>query len=129
MRILEIIATAKLKLNWAGTVKADKMAEAINAEGGTAIAVGGDVTKNEDIKTLVEKAAELGRGKINIIINNAGYALDDPIEKIKDEQWGRLSLSCNESFQSRSNSPKTRSLPCITQHLSSSSEPRHRISW
>jgi NAD(P)-dependent dehydrogenase (short-subunit alcohol dehydrogenase family) len=67
VRILEIIATAKLKLNWAGTVKADKMAEAINAEGGTAIAVGGDVTKNEDIKTLVEKAAELGGGKINII--------------------------------------------------------------
>ncbi|KAF7541612.1 hypothetical protein G7054_g430 [Neopestalotiopsis clavispora] len=68
----------------------NKTAEAINAEGGTAIAVGGDVTKNEDIKNLVEKAAELGRGNINIIINNAGYAWDDPIEKIKDEQWDTI---------------------------------------
>ncbi|KAF3013008.1 hypothetical protein E8E14_007973 [Neopestalotiopsis sp. 37M] len=71
-------------------LKADKTAEAINAEGGTAIAVGGDVTKNEDNKNLVEKAAELGKGKINIIINNAGYAWDDPIEKIKDEQWDTI---------------------------------------
>ncbi len=61
------------------------------SEGGAAIAVAGDITNNEDISNLVQKASEIGGGKIHIIINNAGYAWDDPIEKIQDKQWGQTS--------------------------------------
>lgn len=68
--------------------KADKTAQAINSDGGTAIAVAGDITNNEAISNLVQKTVEFSGGKIHIIINNAGYAWDDPIEKIRDEQWG-----------------------------------------
>jgi 3-oxoacyl-[acyl-carrier protein] reductase len=44
--------------------------------------------KNDDISNLVTKAADFGGGKIHIIVNNAGYAWDDSIEKIQDKQWG-----------------------------------------
>jgi 3-oxoacyl-[acyl-carrier protein] reductase len=68
--------------------KADKTAQAIIQEGGAAIAVAGDITDNEAIRNLVEKTVEFGSGEIHILINNAGYAWDDPIEKIQDKQWG-----------------------------------------
>ncbi|EXJ84875.1 3-oxoacyl-[acyl-carrier protein] reductase [Capronia epimyces CBS 606.96] len=73
-------------------VKAEKTAQAINAEGGggAAIAVAGDVTNNEDINNLVEKAVEFSGGKLHIIVNNAGYAWDSPIEQIKDQQWDTI---------------------------------------
>lgn len=74
------------------TVKAEKTARAINTDGGVAIAVAGDITNNQDIEVLVQKATEFGDGKLHIIVNNAGYAWDDPIERIKDEQWGKLTL-------------------------------------
>lgn len=73
-------------------VKAEKTAQAIIAEGGKAIAVPGDITKNDDIERLVLKAAEFGDGKIHIIVNNAGYAWDSPIEQIQDKQWGEFDL-------------------------------------
>ncbi|KAJ4243997.1 hypothetical protein NW762_014610 [Fusarium torreyae] len=67
--------------------KAEKRVRQIKTEGGAAMAFIGDITNNEAISQLVNKAAEFGEGKIHIIVNNAGYAWDDPIEKIKDEQW------------------------------------------
>jgi 3-oxoacyl-[acyl-carrier protein] reductase len=70
------------------TAKAEKTAQAINSDGGVAIAVAGDITKNEEISRLVQKTIEFSGGKIHIIVNNAGYAWDDPIEKIHDQQWG-----------------------------------------
>ncbi|OAL53566.1 3-oxoacyl [Pyrenochaeta sp. DS3sAY3a] len=78
---------AKIVIADIDSVKAEKTAQAIIAEGGQAIAVPGDITKNEDIERLVRAAAEFGDGKIHIIINNAGYAWDSPIEQIQDKQW------------------------------------------
>ncbi|KAI8937412.1 hypothetical protein NX059_005137 [Plenodomus lindquistii] len=72
------------------SAKAERTAEAINSDGGKAIAVAGDITNNEAVDKLVLKAAAFGDGKIHIIINNAGYAWDDPIDKIQDKQWGEL---------------------------------------
>lgn len=68
--------------------KAKKTAQAINLDGGSAIPVAGDITSNEFISELVRKTVEFGGGKIHIIVNNAGYAWDSPIEKIQDNQWG-----------------------------------------
>lgn len=77
--------------------KANRTANSIVHKGGVATAVPGDITKNEAISDLVQKAVEFGGGKIHIIINNAGYAWDDPIEKIKDKQWGKH-VSRQKSF-------------------------------
>ncbi|KAM5370008.1 hypothetical protein ACJZ2D_008691 [Fusarium nematophilum] len=68
--------------------KAEKTAQAINADGGVAIAVAGDITQSQVITNLVQQTAKFSGGKIHIVINNAGYAWDDPIEKIQDKQWG-----------------------------------------
>jgi 3-oxoacyl-[acyl-carrier protein] reductase len=49
--------------------------------------VTGDVLDDAYIKTLIEKAAEFGNGKIHIIVNNAGYTWDGVIHKMTDKQW------------------------------------------
>jgi NAD(P)-dependent dehydrogenase (short-subunit alcohol dehydrogenase family) len=56
--------------------KAKQVAENINKSGGKAIAVPGDMLDAEYLKTLVKKTAEFGNGKIHIIVNNAGSALN-----------------------------------------------------
>jgi 3-oxoacyl-[acyl-carrier protein] reductase len=56
--------------------KAKQVAENINRSGGKAIAVPGDMLDAEYLKTLVKKTAEFGNGKIHIIVNNAGSAVN-----------------------------------------------------
>jgi len=58
----------------------------IQASGGEAIVISGDVTDpgfpDELMKTTVERY-----GKLNILVNNAGYTWDGMLHKIQDEQW------------------------------------------
>jgi hypothetical protein len=42
------------------------------------------------LKTLVEKAAEFGNGKIHIIVNNAGYTWDGVIHKVYLPHYGTV---------------------------------------
>lgn len=62
--------------------KASTVANAINSNGGKALAVVGDMLDDKYLKTLVEKAAEFGDGKIHIIVNNAGFTWDGVIHKV-----------------------------------------------
>jgi 3-oxoacyl-[acyl-carrier protein] reductase len=62
--------------------KADDVAAKIRANGGEALAVAGDLLKDEHIRELVKKAAEFGNGKIHIIVNNAGFTWDAVIHKV-----------------------------------------------
>ncbi len=64
------------------------VAEAINADGGRALAVATDVTDTDAIAAMVEQAtAELGTP--DILINNAGIAVfDDPLS-LSDDEWKR----------------------------------------
>lgn len=59
--------------------KARSVAESINAAGGRAIAVAGDMLDDAYLKKLVQAAADFGHGKIHIIVNNAGYTWDGVI--------------------------------------------------
>ena len=64
--------------------KADAVVKSINdASPGRAIAVAGDVQDQEYLKRIVQKAVEFG-GKINIIVNNAGFTWDGVIHKVRD---------------------------------------------
>lgn len=58
------------------------MAKSINDNGGSAIAVAGDMLDDKYITDLVKKTAEFGNGKIHIIVNNAGYTWDGVIHKV-----------------------------------------------
>src|SRR3954468_4260986 len=57
-------------------------------EGETAV-FSGDLTKGDAPDQLVQAAID-AFGKIDIIVNNAGYTLDAPIHKMTDEWWDRM---------------------------------------
>ncbi|EEU36544.1 uncharacterized protein NECHADRAFT_42518 [Fusarium vanettenii 77-13-4] len=79
--------------------KCNAVAESIKSNGGQAIAVSGDVLKADYIDTLIKRAAEFGDGKINIIVNNAGYTWDGVIHKMTDKQWETIiALHCTAPF-------------------------------
>ncbi|KAL1843386.1 hypothetical protein VTJ49DRAFT_1973 [Mycothermus thermophilus] len=69
--------------------KAEEVAARIRASGGEALAVAGDLLRDEAITDLVKKAAEFGGGKIHILVNNAGFTWDAVIHKTQmtDKQW------------------------------------------
>ncbi|KAL2267419.1 hypothetical protein VTJ83DRAFT_4696 [Remersonia thermophila] len=67
--------------------KAEEVAARIRASGGEALAVAGDLLRDEAIADLVKKAAEFGGGKIHILVNNAGFTWDAVIHKMTDKQW------------------------------------------
>ena len=56
--------------------------------GDTAV-YGGDLTKESACDELVKTAVD-AFGKLDIIVNNAGYTLDAPIHKMSDEQFQRM---------------------------------------
>ncbi|KAF4465271.1 hypothetical protein FALBO_7889 [Fusarium albosuccineum] len=79
--------------------KSNAVVESIKKNGGQAIAVPGDVLKAEYINDLIKKAADFGDGKINIIVNNAGYTWDGVIHKMTDKQWDTIiALHCTAPF-------------------------------
>ncbi len=61
-------------------------AEKINAADGVALAVPGDVT-SADFPGRLIKATLDSYGRIDAIVNNAGYTWDSTIHKMTDEQW------------------------------------------
>lgn len=83
-------------------MKSDSVAEAINKSGGSAASFPGDVTNPtfpDDILaftvkyvlTLTDGINWNSRhfGKVNIIVNNAGFTWDGVIHKTTDKQWVR----------------------------------------
>lgn len=73
---------AKVVISDIDAAKSQEVADKINSNGGKAIAVPGDLLKDDYIKELIKKAAEFGDGKINIIVNNAGFTWDAVIHKV-----------------------------------------------
>jgi 3-oxoacyl-[acyl-carrier protein] reductase len=74
---------AKVVISDIDAAKSKEVADKINSNGGKAIAVPGDLLKDDYIKELIKKAAEFGNGKINIIVNNAGFTWDAVIHKVR----------------------------------------------
>ncbi len=66
--------------------RAKETAEAIRAAGGTALALGADVSNAEEADAAIDRvAAELGR--IDILVNNAGVTRDNLVYKMSEEDW------------------------------------------
>jgi 3-oxoacyl-[acyl-carrier protein] reductase len=49
----------------------------------------GDLTQGNTPDKLVQKAVDAW-GRLDIVVNNAGYTLDAPIHKMSDEWWNRM---------------------------------------
>ena len=60
--------------------------EAAKELGGEAVSFAGDLTQEGVPDRLIERAVE-AFGKIDIIVNNAGYTWDGPIHKMEDRQF------------------------------------------
>jgi 3-oxoacyl-[acyl-carrier protein] reductase len=81
---------ASVVVNYASSKDgAEKVVGEINSNGGQAIAVGGDVTKQADANKIVDAAIK-NFGKLDIVVNNSGVYEFSPIEEITEEQFHRL---------------------------------------
>ena len=65
---------------------AEATAEAIRALGRRALVVQGDVSKSADVTALVA-AVERGLGPVEILVNNAGSAVFESIDKMTEASW------------------------------------------
>lgn len=65
---------------------AEETVHAIQARGGQAIALAGDVTAADFPEKLMQEAVDRF-GRLNVLVNNAGYTWDGMAHKISDEQW------------------------------------------
>jgi len=66
--------------------KADAVAQEIKSAGGEAIAIAGDIMDKDFPQKLVEATIQK-YGKVNILVNNAGFTYDGVIHKMSDEQF------------------------------------------
>ncbi|KAI7857381.1 hypothetical protein BDC45DRAFT_459054 [Circinella umbellata] len=66
--------------------KANQVASDINAAGGKAIAIAGNIMDPEFPEQLVEGTVK-AFGKLNHIVNNAGFTFDGMAHKMTDKQW------------------------------------------
>jgi 3-oxoacyl-[acyl-carrier protein] reductase len=64
----------------------DVAEQAAKEIGGQTAVFAGDLTKGDTPEQLVAKAMD-AFGRIDIIVNNAGYTIDAPIHKMSDEQF------------------------------------------
>jgi 3-oxoacyl-[acyl-carrier protein] reductase len=75
---------AKVVVNYASSREgAEKVVKAITDDGGTAIAVQGDVSKEVDVIRLFEEAINTF-GAVDILVNNAGIYNYEPIEAVSE---------------------------------------------
>jgi NAD(P)-dependent dehydrogenase (short-subunit alcohol dehydrogenase family) len=84
-----VLARAGARVVLAGRREAqiERVAAAIREEGGQAIAVATDVTKDEDIENLIQAAIDKW-GRLDILINNAGGSpIQAPLIDLPREEW------------------------------------------
>ncbi len=87
-KIAEMAADAGASVVLAARTEAQLSAvvEAIEARGGRAIAVPGDVTQAEAVDALVGKTRE-AYGRVDVLVNNAGMNYIANLVMSKEEQW------------------------------------------
>jgi 3-oxoacyl-[acyl-carrier protein] reductase len=80
-------AGAKVVVNYASSKEAaEKVVKYITENGGTAIAVQADVSKQADVNRLFEETSR-SFGALDILVNNAVYQGYAPIEMISEESF------------------------------------------
>ena len=80
---------AKVVVNYAsGKADAEKVVTSITDNGGTAISVQGDVSKEADVRRLFQET-ENAFGTLDILVNNAGIYEYAPIEEVSEASFHR----------------------------------------
>ncbi len=90
---------ARLVINDLDTEPLEALAAEINANGGEAKAVAGDVT-DPDLPQALLTTTDESWGGVDILVNNAGYTWDGTVHKMSDEQWqAMLDVHLTASFR------------------------------
>ena len=84
---------AKIVVNDLDAEPANAVVAEIKAAGGDAVAYAGSVTAKGFAEGFVHTAINAW-GRLDIIVNNAGYTWDNVIQKMSDEQWDAI-LDCH----------------------------------
>lgn len=78
---------AKVLVNYASSsTAADEVVAAIAEAGGNAFSLQADVSKGDQVDTLINTAVEKW-GRIDILVNNAGITRDTLLLRMKPEDW------------------------------------------
>ncbi|XP_071702477.1 3-oxoacyl-[acyl-carrier-protein] reductase 4-like [Rutidosis leptorrhynchoides] len=80
-------AGCKVLVNYARSSKeAEEVCKQVEAMGGQAIAFGGDVSKEEDVASMMKTALDTW-GTVDVMVNNAGITRDSLLMRMKLSQW------------------------------------------
>jgi 3-oxoacyl-[acyl-carrier protein] reductase len=83
---------AKVAVNYSKSREAaDEVIAGIQAGGGTAIAIGADVSRRTDVNAMVQQV-NCEFGQLDILVNNAGWSTripHDQLDNLTDEIWDR----------------------------------------
>ena len=83
-------AGAEVVVNYAGNEQsANKVVDQIKSNGGNAIAIQADISKEDDVERMFAKTIETF-GTVDILVNNAGVQKDASIDEMTLEQWNRV---------------------------------------
>jgi 3-oxoacyl-[acyl-carrier protein] reductase len=66
--------------------RAEGVAQAIRDDGGKAVAAELDVTSSSAVDALVQ-SIERDHGRLDIVVNSAGFPVDRPLLKMTDDDW------------------------------------------
>ncbi|QFK70434.1 SDR family oxidoreductase [Pradoshia sp. D12] len=81
---------AKVVINYRSTEKdLDEIVRIIKACGGDAITVQADISKEEDVKRLINEAVETF-GTLDVMVNNAGVENEMPSHELSLEDWNKV---------------------------------------
>ena len=69
--------------------EAEALKKKIEAAGGTACTVQGDISREDQVDAMFSKVIK-SFGTVDILINNAGVQVDAPLEQMTLEQWNKL---------------------------------------
>lgn len=79
----------KVAVNYSSSPeKAEEVVEGIKKKGGEAVAIQADLSRVAGVESLFTKTIE-AFGKVDILINNAGVNIYQPIEKVTEEDFDK----------------------------------------
>ncbi|MFS8030883.1 putative 3-oxoacyl-[acyl-carrier-protein] reductase [Helianthus anomalus] len=80
-------AGCKVLVNYARSSKeAEEICKEIEASGGQALTFGGDVSKEEDVASMIKTAVDAW-GTVDVLVNNSGITRDGLMMRMKLSQW------------------------------------------
>ena len=72
-----------------GAADAATVAERITSSGGAAFVVGGDVTQQDQVESMVQQVVQKW-GKLDILVNNAGVTRDKLLLRMTPQEWDEV---------------------------------------